>query len=356
MDQPHIYLNTASCGLISPASLAAGKELYKAFAANASGASEAWRNEEEAATRRLLAGFVGAPPQNIAMVPNFSWAWNAVVQALKGHERVLLYRHDYPSLLEPFRIKNFPITWIDAPDGFNIDLSAMYDAIIARRVDVVAISHVQWTSGYRLDLQKIGSLCRENDVLFMVDGTQSLGACVLKLAELPVDVFASSHYKWMNAGFGNGMLYLTDEFMECYPPVVGGHNSYRMVEDRWTYVPSVICYEPGSPNMFGLRVLADAVSQKNDLGLDYIEQHNLHLARLFVGQLGDAPVKLLGDRTMTNRSPIIHLIDDNGLGQHIKDHHITITQRNGLLRVSMHFYNTEHEVETLATCIRNFYA
>ena len=351
-----IYLNTASCGLISPASLAAGNELYEAFAHNASGASEDWRMNEESRIRNLLAEFIGAPTANVAMVPNFSWAMNAVVQALKGDERVLLYKHDYPSLLEPFRINKFNITWVDAPDGFNMDVAAIEKAITSKSVDIVAISHVQWTSGYKLDIEYMGHLCRANGVLFIVDGTQSLGACNLALSALPVDVFAASHYKWMNAGFGNGTLYLTDEFMQRYPPVVGGHNSYRMLGDVWGYAPSVISYEPGGPNMFGLNIAAHAISEKSKIGLSRIEQHNLQLAKLFLDELGNTPVELLGGRTMQNRSPIILLKDENGLGEYIHNRGITVTRRNGLLRVSAHFYNTGEEVKTLAACMREFFA
>ena len=351
-----IYLNTASCGLISPSSLAAGNEIYRGFANNASGASEAWRMGEESRIRSLLADFIGAPAANVAMVPNFSWAMNAVVQALKGDERILLYKQDYPSLLEPFRINKFDIAWVDAPDGFNIDVETIENAVTSKTVDIVAISHVQWTSGYKLDLEHIGNLCRQNGVLFFVDGTQSLGACNLALSALPVDVFAASHYKWMNAGFGNGTLYLTDAFMQRYPPVVGGHNSYRMLGDVWGYVPSVVSYEPGGPNMFGLNIAAHAISEKNKIGLPGIEMHNLQLAKLFLDELGDAPVQLLGGRTMQNRSPIILMKDENGLGEYIHSKGITVTRRNGLLRMSAHFYNTEEDVSALAACIHEFLA
>jgi len=351
-----IYLNTASCGLISPSSLAAGNELYREFANNASGASEAWCVGEETRIRNLLADFIGAPAANVAMVPNFSWAMNAIVQALKGTERVLLYKHDYPSLLEPFRINKFDITWVDAADGFNIDVAAIEQAVTSKTVDIVAISHVQWTSGYKLDLEHIGNLCRDNGVLFFVDGTQSLGACNIALSHLPIDVFAASHYKWMNAGFGNGTLYLTDAFMDRYPPVVGGHNSYRMQDGTWGYAPSVISYEPGSPNMFGLNIVAQAIAEKNAVGLAKIEVHNLQLAALLLRELGDAPVQLIGRQDMHNRSPIILLKDENGLGERIAESGITVTRRNGLLRVSTHFYNTEGDVKALGDCIRRFYA
>ncbi len=355
LSQDKIYLNTASCGLVAPESAAAGVALYASFADNSSARSEEWRTHEEGSVRQVIASFIGAPLKNVAMVPNFSWAMNGIVQSLTGTERVLLYTGDYPSFLEPFRINRFPVSWVAAADGFNMDMDAITSAIKTRSVDIVALSHVQWSSGYKLDLAEIGNLCKEYGVTFIVDATQSLGCCNIDIAKLHVDVFAASNYKWMNAGFGTGILYVSDSFLEKYPPVVGGHNSYKMVEDMWIYVPSVNSYEPGHPNMFGLNVLAAAIEHKNRLGMANIERHNSHLTELLLNGISSTPAKILGDHSLKNRSAITFMFDENGLGDFIKQNNIVVTQRNGMLRVSTHFYNTEDDVKAFVDCVRSFY-
>ncbi len=341
------YLNTAGCGLIAPEPLAAGNKLYEAFTTNSSSASEDWRFNEEQRTRKLMADFIGAPANNVALVPNFSWALNAVVQSLKGTERVLLYKGDYPSLLEPFRINNFAITWVDAPDGFHIDLDAVRSAIVNHTVDIVAISHVQWNSAYRIDLKEIGDMCHQHGVLLIVDATQSLGAHVIDLSQLHVDVLISSHYKWMNAGFGNGTLYIADTFMQQYPPVVGGHNSYQMVADKWMYVPSIKSYEPGSPNMYGFSILAAEIQRKNQMGLAAIEAHNRHLTHLFLKGIEGLKLSVVGDLDTAHRASFVLLRDENSLGAYLKDNGFVVTVRNGLVRISFHYYNTESDVMNL---------
>lgn len=279
---------------------------------------------------------------------------NGIVQSLKGTEKVLLYRQDYPSLVEPFRINNFDITWVDAPDGFHIEMDAVKEAICNKKVDIVALSHVQWGSGCRIDLQEIGDLCKEHGVIFMVDATQGMGAHAIDLAKLHIDVFAASNYKWMNAAFGTGVLFVADSFLEKYPPVVGGHNSYKMTGGKMGYVPSAQSYEPGHPNMFGLTVLDAAIQHKNSLGTAYIENHNRELTQLFLDGIKDLPVNILGDYDTDNRAAIVLLKDENGLGEWIKQHNIIVTHRNGMLRVSMHYYNTESEVRALIRCISDF--
>lgn len=347
-----IYLNTAACGLVSPATTAAAKAMYAEFETNSSARSEYWRFNEEGRIRETIAGFLNVPAKNIAMVPNFSWAMNGIVQSLKGTERVLLYKHDYPSFIEPFRINKFDITWVDAADGFHIDIDLIRDCIFNHTVDIVALSHVQWSSGYKLDIKQVGEWCRDNGVLFFVDATQSLGSNVIDLKDIHTDVFASSNYKWMNAGFGTGELYITDSFLEKYPPVVGGHNSYKMIEGAMRYVSSAQSYEPGHPNMFGLTVLESAITHRMEQGVFHVQQHNSQLCELFLDSIKDLPINILGDYTTAHRSSIVMLKDENGLGDWIKQHNIVVTHRNGMLRVSMHYYNTEADVETLVACLR----
>src|SRR4051812_22767115 len=86
-----IYLNTAACGLVTAETLEAANKLYGGFTHNSSACSEGWRLNDEPRIRQAIADFIGAPVTNVAMVPNFSWAMNAVVQSLNGDERVLLY-------------------------------------------------------------------------------------------------------------------------------------------------------------------------------------------------------------------------------------------------------------------------
>ena len=345
-----VYLNTASCGLIAPASLYAGNKLYADFAHSSSRYSELWAQQDEGRIRQVVADFIWAPVKNAALIPNFSWAMNGIVQSLKGSERILLYRNDFPSLLQPFTINNFPIIWVDAPDGFNIDIQQVKVAIRNKLVDIVALSHVQWSTGYMLDLKEIGDLCKEHSVLFFVDATQSLGANLINLEELNIDILAASCYKWMNAGFGTGVLYVGDNFLSQYPPVIGGFHSDKVrIPD--VSVPTAASYEPGSPNMYGLLLLEAAITAKNKIGMANIQNHNYGLTQLLLKGIINLPVKILGDHSMSNRCSILMLHDENDLGRWIENHNFIITLRNGMLRVSLHFHNTEEDVIAFIDCL-----
>jgi selenocysteine lyase/cysteine desulfurase len=341
------YLNTAACGLLEDNVKQAGFELYNAIAQKGSTAAEHWKNEREAVIRGNIARFINAPAENVAMVPNFSWALNGLVQSLKGTERVLLYKQDYPSVLESFRINGFPIHWIDTADGFTLPIDEINTAVAQGLVDMVVLSHVQYTSGYTLDIHGIGALCKANDVLFVVDTTQSIGAIPIDLSVLHADVLIASNYKWMNAAFGTGILYMSDSFLQKYPPVVAGNNSYRMIDGKMQYIPGAQSYEPGHPNMFGLTILDAAIKHKLEMGVDKIMAHNNRLTRLLLDNIKHLSSILLGPLTMDNRCSIVIMRDEKGLSKTITDAGIVVTIRGGLVRISMHYYNTEADVQRL---------
>jgi selenocysteine lyase/cysteine desulfurase len=346
------YLNTAACGLIEEEVKAAGFDLYNAVSKSGSAAAEDWRFNKEAGIRKTIAGFIGAPATNVAMIPNFSWALNGLVQSLKGTEKVLLYKHDYPSVVEPFRINNFDITWVDAKDGFTLPVDEIETAVKNNKIDIVVLSHVQFSTGYKLDIVALGALCKEHSVLFIVDATQSIGAVPIDLSKQHADVLIASNYKWMNAGFGTGIMYISDSFLDKYPPVVGGHNSYQMVEDKMQYVPSALSYEPGHPNMLGHTIVAAAIEHKMKMGLDKIVAHNMQLTQLLIDNIGHLSTQLIGPLNIDNRTSIVILKDENGISEKIKKHNIIVTNRNNTVRISMHYYNTEADVMRLVDALR----
>lgn len=348
-----IYLNTASCGLLDENNLQETRQFYQDMLTESSTASETARDQRLPQIRNTVAGFLDVSADHIAFVPNFSWAINGLVQALRGDEKVLLYRDDYPSLYEPFRINGFDITWIDARDGFSLDTAAIQAALLTYNIRVLALSHVQWLTGFMADIAALGAFCRQHDIIFIVDATQSLGAMPIYPEQVQADVLIASNYKWMNAGFGTGVMYLSDRFMTSYPPVTGGHNSYAMIADNWQYTASVRSYEPGHLNLHGLMILEAAIRQKMAMGLEHIAAHNAALTHQFLQGLDAGRYEWTGPAHMDGRSSIVVLKAGKDLHQHLAHKGIVVTWRNGMIRVSFHFYNTEAQVNTLLQCLND---
>lgn len=346
-----IYFNTAGCGLVSPEVMQSGIDLYKKFSIDSATTSEDWRAEELMSVRNIIADFVGAKQENIALIPNFSFGLNCIVQSLKGDEKVLLFSNDFPSVIAPFIASHFAISWIDTKDDFFIDLEEIEKIIQSEKIDLLVISHVQWSSGFKIDMEKLGKVCHKYNVDLIVDVTQSLGAQMINISKLNVQVLLASNYKWMNAGFGSGIMYMSDAFLEKYPPVIGSINNVQKENKGWKFLPSVKCYELGHLNMVELNVLRKAIVQKNEIGLENIVRHNAGLMQRLLEGIVKLPVSVIGEANMNNRSSILLLHEQAGLGSWLKQNNIIVTHRSQTLRIGLHFYNTVEQVNTFLECV-----
>src|SRR5699024_6843107 len=157
---------------------------------------------------------------------------------------------------------NFEITWIPNGDGFHIDLDFIHQKLKSDNINLLAISHVQWLSGMKIDLKSIIDLCHQYGIPIIVDATQSLGAVSISVENLQPDVLIASNYKWMNAGYGTGVIYLSNGFLDHYPPVFGGVHSNPSESGNPKRHPSVLDLEPGHKNMAGFSVLEAAILDK----------------------------------------------------------------------------------------------
>lgn len=350
-----VYLNTAACGLIPDSVLQSGVELYKGFEQCGSAASERWRDFDKALIRKRIADFAHAPEKNIALVPNFSTAMNMVVHSLKGDEKVLLYRKDYPSLYLPFVLNKFDITWIEDEGRFFLDMDQMASVIKENKIDIVAISHIQYQSGFKINLRALGEICRQHNALLITDGTQSLGGMNIDLSELQPDVFIASSYKWMNGGFGTGIMYMNDLFLEKYPPKVSGaaSDTFTIRDNEYEHQPRITDYEPGNINQFGFTILHKSIEEKNIAGMDKIEKHNLQLTQQLLDGLAVLPVQVIGDHTTTHRNSIVSIYEAEGLHAWLQEQNIITTLRNGLIRISIHYHNSQEDVTAILEAIRS---
>lgn len=278
-----VYLNTAACGLIPGAVQESGMDLYKRFTTNSSLAAEHWRDVQRFEIKETIARFMGTTKENIALIPNFSHGINAIVQALNGNEKVLLYRKDFPSVYIPFVINNFNIVWIDDEDGFLISMEKIETLIREQKINLVAISHVQWQSGFKLDIKTLCSICRQNNVYTIIDATQSLGAVNIHLPEINPDVLIASNYKWMNAGFGSGILYMNAAFAQRYPAKISGmqSNTFRFNKEHFDFDGGIENYEPGSINMFGFCLVNTAIEEKTKQALRLLTRRTPLLQKHF---------------------------------------------------------------------------
>ena len=339
------YLNTSSSGLISKTGVKKSNQFWQDLNKLSSTRAEEFLSSDLPEIRKCVADFMDASINAIALVPNFSFGLNAVIPSLRKYKNVLLLEDDYPSLTQPFHLNDFRIHNILRKADFSFSTEQIKEAIIDKNIDVLAISQVQWLTGFMIEIEDIGQFCRERGVVLIVDGTQSLGALPYSFSRSSADIFISSNYKWMNAGYGTGILAIKQKFLDEHPPKLGGYASFVTENDDWVYRPSILSYEPGHLNYSGLLVLQDAIQQKSAIGLSEIFEHNQHLVQKLIDGINPEKATIVGSHSLANRCGIICLQEEAHLIRKLSKSDIVCKSRNGLIRMGIHFYNTEQDID-----------
>lgn len=193
-------------------------------------------DEMRTAARPLAARLINAREDEVALVESTSHGLSLAADAIpvEPGERVLLCDLEFMQVAIP---------WVQKKkDGIEIDVvpnrggEIHVEDIAARltpRTRVVAVSSVQWTHDYRLDLGALSRLCRERKVWLVVDAIQQLGAIPLDVQQTPVDILTCGGHKWLNAPFGCGFLYVRRDVQAQLRAPLAGYLSVQDPPGGW---------------------------------------------------------------------------------------------------------------------------
>ena len=287
------------------------------------------------------------------MIPNFSFGVNAVLNSLPENSNVLCYNKDYPSLIDPLHYKNFNVFQFEDRDGFTIYPETIERYIRKHFIDFLVLSHVQWLTGFKSDLKEVADICRRNSVRLIIDATQSAGANEIDFSNSGIDVVIFSNYKWLNAGFGNGVMLMRKSFVADFPPKMSGMHSYEMIDGKMVLEPSIKFYEPGHQNLYGFEIFKQVLENRSKKDILEIQKKNRKLAKLFLDSL-DEKVEVLGIRSTEHRSSIVYLQGDENLHQYLLSKGIICSFRGGNVRLSFHYDNKKKEVLKAAEIVNEY--
>lgn len=348
MNHKQIYLNTAGTGLLSREAIDAAKDYLDKASTDPSSAFLGWLGNDLPVSRKNAARLFDTTEDQIFFSPNFSFALVSVLQSLVGRlKKVLLYDTDYPSLNLPFELGNFKVSYVKDHDGFHISTEEIIEKIKKENIEIVAFSHVQFLTGFKLDINTIGEYCHKKGVVFIVDGTQSMGATATNFNRLPVDVMIGSSYKWLNGGHGSAVGCIRKSFIEKYPPGIAGYGSIDHTKTQWDYRPSNKSFEPGHLNPPGLLQLAEGINHKLKVGLDSIYTHNTALVERLHKGLLNLPFEVVGKEDFHNRLHILVFKAEEKVAEELQNAGFVITWRKETIRVSPHYYNTDEDIDAL---------
>ncbi|TVR39169.1 MAG: aminotransferase class V-fold PLP-dependent enzyme [Cryomorphaceae bacterium] len=348
------YFDTAASGLVPKKYLKAQQQFMNGLSTQASGTLQGWYSDKMDELRYMAAEFLGANHNEIAFLPNFSYGLFALIQSLPADSKVLMLHEDYPSVFDPFKLSGFAVHRHKSAQKLHFSEEEIMVALMDKKANILAISHVQWLSGYCADINGLCAFCRERGILTIVDATQSMGAIPLSLNESGADVIMASNYKWMNAGYGTGLMAARRDFLERYPPKIRGNHSRMLQGEKWTDNASILGYEPGHLNVPGLILLECALEDRLATGVASIQAHNMRLTKQLIEGLNQADDILIGPVNMNRRSSIIGLRGGAELHEQLTRQGFVLSLRHGVVRLSLHYHNHPEEVDALVSLLNNF--
>ncbi|MCX4690531.1 aminotransferase class V-fold PLP-dependent enzyme [Kitasatospora purpeofusca] len=354
------YLDYAGLGRLRPAAVTAMRTAVEEVLPYGSAAVGRLFGAR-ATARRSVARLLGCTPEEVALVPNTSTGIHLVADGLdwRPGDQVVLFERDFPANVRPWlRLRRHGVepVWVPMRDGgHRIEDVA---AALGPATRLVAVSHVNFATGFRCDLDRICALAAEVGALVCVDAVQSLGALPLSVADTPVDFLAAGAHKWLCGPPGTGTFYCRADRLELLrttPTGWFGHEGAAEV----TKGPGHLRYdlperagaarvEGGMYDLVGMAGLAAALAELEETGIAAVAARVRALAdrlRTGITQLGydlvlppdgaghSGLVCFTGRRT--EGTELVRRLASAGI-------HVSVP--DGLVRVSPHFWTTDEEV------------
>lgn len=359
LDGAHVYLNNASTGPIPRRSIEASERVTRARA-------EPFRvNDAEnfatlARARELAARLIGASPAEIALMVNTTYGINLAARALglAAGDVVVLSDREFPANVYPWmaleRDLGVTVRLLPCADGLP-DEPALLRAIADPAVKVVAVSWVQFSTGWRADLAGIGRRCRERGVFLVVDAMQGLGAATLDVNACMIDVLACGGQKWLMAPWGTGFTWVRRELVERMAPhavgwmaVQGSDDFTRLTDYDLTWRDDARRFEVITLPFQDFAGLAASLELIHELGPANIERHVRTLADAIVERAGEGRrAALVTPADPARRAGIVSIrpADAPAASQRLAAAGVSHSLREGNIRLSPHCYNTLGEIE-----------
>lgn len=339
------YLNSATFGQLARGTQAAVAAHFARRDRLACADFLAWFDDMDE-LRRLIAQLIHCDAADIGFVTNASAALSLFLGGLDWQpgDRIVTLPDEFPN-------QYYYANWLSQRGVELLECAGL--ETLPERTRAIVVSSVNYTSGYRPDLQRISKRAREAGALLYIDGTQSQGALEFDVRAVKPDMYAVDGYKWLLSPNGATFFYITPELRQRIPPAVIGWRSdrgWRSVDDLNHGVPEfpegAERYEGGMLNFPSLYGMAEAVRMLLELGPANVERRVLDLAGRTAEILRAAGAEICNPGTNIVAA---HWPDRDAsqLARELKGKGIVVAARHGNLRVSPHFYNTEKDLDTL---------
>lgn len=330
--------------------------------------------DDMAAFYTEFAQLLNAKPDEIAYVENATRAWDMAFYAmpLQDGDRILTHASEYVSnylgFLQQAQRRNLHIDLIPSDEHGQIDVDAIPN-LITSKTRLIAITHIPTQGGLVNPAQAVGRVAKDHGLMYLLDACQSAGQLNLDVDAIGCDVLTGTGRKFLRGPRGTGFMYVRSSFIDQLdPPFVDLHSATWTQDNQFEFASGAKRFENWESFIAGRVGLMQAVRYANNIGLDQIESRVTQLAQSLREQLDTVANVAVHDLGL-NKSGIVTLakkgISSESMANKLREKGINVSvsgissarldfgarKLESVVRASVHYFNTEEEIEKFVSTV-----
>jgi cysteine desulfurase / selenocysteine lyase len=312
--------------------------------------------------KKGLAEMINSTPDRIAFTDNTNNGINMLAQSVvwKPNDRVILNDIEFPANVYPFmnlKDRGVQIDFVKSHSGI-VSTDDIINAITPE-TKLISVSQVQFLTGYRIDLETLGKVCKEKGIIFSVDAIQGLGAVRLDVQKSHIDFISCGTQKWLLGLQGLAFIYLSKDLQEKMHPSQPG---WLSVEDGWNLLDFKLdlkktadVFQAGTMNYPAIHVMDASLKLFHEFGFDEIEERILNNSVYFISglkkigiipYLSDVPKKFLSGIVSFEHPSADKIFHE------LLHRNIISSLRDRVIRFAHHFYNTQEDIDKVVFVLK----
>ncbi len=353
--------------------------LYRLAAEREAECAKRWADEgidaffglrhEVPALHTAAAQFIGTEAGNISFTRSCAEGINLIAQGFRfqNEDEVVSYVFEFPSNHHPWRsaerFRSIDLKLLPNVNPLSSKFDGLpcawsmddLDSLVSSKTRIIAVSHVQFTSGFAADLHALGSYCRDRGIFLVVDAAQSLGCIPIDVKQMNISALVSSGWKWLLGPYGGSLLFTTPEFREHVNLIFPGPASMKpkasYLDLDWDPLETGGKFEYSAVPLSltaALRVCFSDIFVP--LGRDAIWKEVCRLQSLLFDELKGVPAERAAFPE-AHRSGICSFLTEKAPATVVAElgkRNVVVSERDGYVRLAPHFYNTDEEVRFVA--------
>ena len=340
-----IYLNSCSQGALSDAVESSLLAHIRSWHEQGS-PWDRWVEEYEAA-RAAFARFIGAAPDEVAIVPSVSNGINAIASALDFDKRrkVVMGEFEFPTMGQIWlaqQRRGAEVEFLSSEN--NRILPGAYSDAIDERTLIVPVTQVSFLNGFRSDIYAVVKAAHERGALVMLDSYQDCGTRPIDVKALDVDFFLSGALKYLLCPSGIAFLYVRPELIRSLTPTVTGwfgqQNPFAFDVKHFDPATTARRFEAGSPPLPHVYAVSAALKLLDSVGYAKIAEHVCALTQSFMKGARELKIRIKTPPDSVGPLVVVQVKDSDALVKKLAAQNIVVSNRKDGLRVSFHLYNT----------------